>query len=106
MPDVAVHAVFGREVLAALDRGIAEKILEVPYTFALFGPDVWFMYQPWKRREGRGRRMHTTRTGQFLTALARQAKNGRHPREMCGNPSLYYSYHRGTEQNSPGPYGL
>ena len=82
MPDVAVHAVFGREVLAALDRGIAEKILEVPYTFALFGPDVWFMYQPWKRREGRGRRMHTTRTGQFLTALARQAKNGRHPREM------------------------
>ena len=74
MPDVAVHAVFGREVLAELDRGITERIREVPYTFALFGPDLWFMYQPWKRREGRGRRMHTTRTGEFLLSLARQAK--------------------------------
>ena len=82
MPDVAVHAVFGREVLAELDSGIAGKIREVPYTFALFGPDVWFMYQPWKRREGRGRRMHTTRTGQFLMALARQAKSSRCPEEM------------------------
>ena len=82
MPDTAVHAVFGREVRAQLDSGIAQKIQEVPYTFALLGPDVWFLYQPWKRREGRGRRMHTTRTGQFLTALARQAKTGRHPEEM------------------------
>lgn len=82
MPDVAVHAAFGREVLAGLDSEIAERIREVPYTFALFGPDLWFMYQPWKRREGRGRRMHTTRTGQFLTALARRAKNSPHPEEM------------------------
>ena len=48
MPEVAVHAVFGREVLAELDRGITERIRDVPYTFALFGPDLWFMYQPWK----------------------------------------------------------
>ena len=82
MPDVVVHAVFGQEVRAALDRGIAEKIRDVPYTFALFGPDPWFMYQPWKRREGRGRRMHTTRTGQFLMSLARQAKKSRHPEEL------------------------
>ena len=82
MPDVVVHAVFGQEVRAALDRGIAEKIRDVPYTFALFGPDIWFMYQPWKRREGRGRRMHTTRTGQFLMSLARRAKKSRHPEEL------------------------
>ena len=82
MPDVVVHAVFGREVRAALDLGIAEKIRDVPFTFALFGPDIWFMYQPWKRREGRGRRMHTTRTGQFLMSLANRAKKSRHPEEL------------------------
>ena len=82
MPDVVVHAAFGREVRADLKKETAERIREVPYIFALFGPDLWFMYQPWKRREGRGRRMHTTRTGQFLTALARQAKESRCPEEM------------------------
>ena len=82
MPDVAVHAAFGREVRALLGDAAAEKIRDVPYTFALFGPDIWFMYQPWKRREGRGRRMHTTRTGEFLTALARRAKESRHPEAM------------------------
>ena len=74
MPEVVVHAVFGREVRKHLDSGIAGKIREVPYTFALFGPDIWFMYEPWKRREGRGRRMHTTKTGAFLMQLARQEK--------------------------------
>lgn len=82
MPDVAIHAVFGREVREELDSGIAEHIREIPYTFALFGPDLWFMYQPWKRREGRGRRMHTTKTGQFLTALARRAKESGHRDEL------------------------
>lgn len=74
MPDVALHAVFGREVRAEMDSTLAEHIREVPYTFALFGPDLWFMYQPWKRREGRGRRMHTTRPGAFLCALLDRAK--------------------------------
>lgn len=41
MPEVVVHAVFGREVRKHLDSGIAGKIREVPYTFALFGPDIW-----------------------------------------------------------------
>ena len=82
MPDVTVHAVFGREVRAAMDSDLAEHIREIPYTFALFGPDIWFMYEPWKRREGRGRRMHTTRTGQFLAALARRAKESKYPDEL------------------------
>ncbi len=82
MPDVAVHAAFGREVRARMKAEIAERIREAPYTFALFGPDLWFMYQPWKRREGRGRRMHTTRTGEFLMALAKQAKKSEHRDEV------------------------
>ena len=82
MPDVAVHAAFGREVRAGMDSAAAARIRDVPYTFALFGPDLWFMYQPWKRREGRGRRMHTTRTGEFLMALARQAAKSSHPEEL------------------------
>ena len=59
MPDVAVHAAFGREILASLPEEVREYLLPEPYTFALFGPDIWFMYKPWLRREGRGRRMHT-----------------------------------------------
>ena len=39
MPDVVVHAAFGREVRVDLKKETAEKIREVPYTFALFGPD-------------------------------------------------------------------
>ena len=73
MPDVAVHASFGREVLAALPEKVREAILPEPYTFALFGPDIWFMHQPWRRRAGRGRQMHTTKPGLFLLSLVRRA---------------------------------
>ena len=82
MPDVVVHAVFGREVFAELGKETTGKIRKIPFTLALFGPDVWFLYEPWKRREGRGRRMHTTRQGQFLMTLARQAKKSKHPEEI------------------------
>lgn len=82
MPDVAVHASFGREVLANLPEEVRESIVSEPYTFALFGPDVWFMHQPWHRREGRGRQMHTTKPGAFLTALLRRAGTSAFPKEM------------------------
>ena len=82
MPDVAVHAAFGREVLASLPEEIREYLLPDPYTFALFGPDPWFMYKPWHRREGRGRRMHTGKPGLFLSSLLRQAGNSDARREM------------------------
>ena len=73
MPDPAVHASFGREVLASLQDEIREAILSDPYTFALFGPDPWFMYKIFSHGSRRGRRMHTTKPGAFLTALLRRA---------------------------------
>ncbi len=76
MPDCAAHYLFGQEVRERLSPEIRDRLLDTPYTFALYGPDIWFMYQIWKRRQGRGRRMHTTKTGAFLLALADRAKEG------------------------------
>ena len=73
MPDPVVHVSFGREVLASLPEEIRNNILPDPYTFALFGPDVWFLYRPLGRGESRGRRMHTTKPGLFLLSLLRRA---------------------------------
>lgn len=85
MPDVVVHSVFGRDVKSALPESIREKLVSDPYTFALFGPDVWFMYQPWKLREGRGRVMHTMKPGAFLMALADRAR-------VSAVPDALFSY--------------
>ena len=82
MPDVAIHHVFGRDVKERLPEEVRRDLADVPYGFALYGPDLWFMYEPWKRRQGRGRRMHTTRTGDFLNALAEKARGGSASREM------------------------
>ena len=73
MPDVAVHSAFGKEVFASLAPEVRDVIRPEPWTFGLFGPDLWFMHKPWQRREGRGRQMHTTRPGAFLTALLERA---------------------------------
>ena len=81
MPDIVQHHAFGTEVREALAPEIRNDLAEQPYIFALYGPDPWFMYRPVKPRQGRGRRMHTTRTGEFLRALAFQAKTGTAPRE-------------------------
>ena len=86
MPDAAVHYMFGQQVRGALDADAARYLKDAPFTLALYGPDTWFPYKFWRpRRCGRGRRMHTTHTGAFLTALADQAKNG-----SCRD--LMYSY--------------
>lgn len=82
MPDVAVHAAFGNEVLSSLPPAVRDSLVQEPYRFALFGPDLWFMYRPWQRREGRGRRMHTTRTGDFLLALVRRLGVSACPAEL------------------------
>lgn len=82
MPDIAQHHVFGQDVRASLPAEIRSFLLDTPYVFALFGPDPWFVYRIWKRRSGRGRRMHTTKTGDFLAALALRARDGSARQEM------------------------
>ena len=82
MPDVAVHAAFGRDVFSSLSPEIRQVIRPQPWTFGLFGPDLWFMYKPWRRREGRGRRMHTTRPGAFLTGLLKRSAASSHREEL------------------------
>ena len=74
MPDPVVHASFGKEVLASLPETVRDTISPEPFTFALFGPDVWFLYKPFGRHVSRGRMMHTTRPGLFLLSLLRMAK--------------------------------
>ena len=82
MPDPTVHVSFGREVLASLPEEVREAVLPEPYTFALFGPDVWFLYKPLGHHESRGRRMHTTKPGLFLMSLLRRARSSSAPAEM------------------------
>ena len=75
MPDVAVHYSFGQQVIGALPPTIVSRIRLDPFTFALFGPDPWFVFRPWK--EKRGRMMHTRKTGAFLSGLAERARQER-----------------------------
>ena len=82
MPDPVVHVSFGREVLASLPDEVRDAVLPDPYTFALFGPDVWFLYKPLGHSESRGRRMHTTVPGLFLMSLLRRAGVSACPAEM------------------------
>ena len=82
MPDTAVHASFGQEVLRSLDGRVRETIVSAPYQIALFGPDLWFVRFPAGKHGKRGRRMHTDRTGDFLCALARHARDGSCPETM------------------------
>lgn len=75
MPDLAVHTSFGREVRRSLPEDVGAAIVSPAWELGQYGPDLWFMHRPWKRRSGRGRQMHTTRTGAFLMALAKQARS-------------------------------
>ena len=120
MPDPVVHVSFGREVLASLPEEVRDVIVPEPYTFALFGPDVWFLYKPFGHHESRGRRMHTTKAGLFLTSLLRRTAAARRllPRGAVllpggfllplragqHHPSLYHPSHRGKACLSPQPY--
>ena len=93
MPDVAVHAAFGKEVLSALPEEVRAVIVPGPYRFALFGPDLWFMHKPWRRREGRGRQMHTTRPGAFLTALLQRTARSACRPEMFSYLSGFFCHY-------------
>ena len=90
MPDIVVHYRFGREVLAHLPEEIRAGIDEDLYDHATAGPDIWFSYGFYagKRAEdkpARGTIMQHTRTGAFLTSLARRARKS-------GAKDLLFSY--------------
>ncbi len=74
VPDVVIHYAMGQDVLRELAPGIRERLAEAPYVFALYGPDPWFLYKPWVHGSGRGRTMHTRKTGEFLLSLAERAR--------------------------------
>ena len=82
MPDPVVHVSFGREVLASLPEEIRGVLVSEPYHFALFGPDVWFLYKPLGHHESRGRRMHTTKPALFLKTLLSRARLSACRREL------------------------
>ncbi len=77
MPDVVIHYAMGQEVRNRLSPEIRSSLREAPYIFALYGPDPWFMYKPWHHGSGRGRTMHTRRTGAFLLSLAKASRRAR-----------------------------
>ena len=77
MPDVAVHYFFGQQVREGLGAEIRDKLRDGPFLTALSGPDPLFTWQIWRRGRGRGRMMHTRKTGDFLTALAEEARKER-----------------------------
>ncbi len=76
MPDTAVHMLIGQDVLSALEEPVRAAILPDPYGIALLGPDPWFVYFNRKEPGNRGSRMHSDRTGAFLLALSRHARDG------------------------------
>lgn len=78
MPDPVTHYVFGQQVIAQLPEDI-RKAVEMPvYQRALQGPDPWstlgFYGGKAKQYARRGAIMHRSKTGLFLSALTRQAK--------------------------------
>ena len=78
MPDPVTHFVFGQQVMAQLPEEIQKATEKPVYERALQGPDPWstlgFFGGKRKRYARRGAEMHRTKTGQYLIALTKQAK--------------------------------
>ena len=78
MPDPVTHYVFGRQVLTRLPEDIRGS-LELPlFERSVQGPDPWSVIGFYggrnKQFAGRSAVMHKSRTGQFMAALAKEAK--------------------------------
>lgn len=86
MPDIVVHTKFGAEVAERMELDIDRDI----YNFGLLGPDPYLFYRwfvpPFRNRVNRySSVMHRERTGDFLTELARRAKESREVLSyLCG----------------------
>lgn len=76
LPDLFVHRSMGEKVLSRLPLEMPEKDV---FRYALSGPDDWATFQfyvPWRWKKYRGRAgiMHEEKTGEFLNALAKTAR--------------------------------
>lgn len=78
MPDIVVHTSFGAQIMEKLDLDVDLDV----YRFGLVGPDPYLFYHfyipPFSNRVNRySSVMHREHTGDFLTALAKRAKDDR-----------------------------
>lgn len=78
MPDIVVHTKFGAQVLGRTHTDVDRAV----YDFGLLGPDPYLFYRwylpPFRNRVNRySSAMHREHTGDFLTELARGAKDDR-----------------------------
>ena len=76
MPDIVVHTNFGAKIARRLELDIDQNI----YNFGLLGPDPYLFYhfymKPLSNRVNKySSVMHREHTGDFLTALAKRAKD-------------------------------
>ncbi len=80
MPDLVTHFYFAETVLAALPAQTAARIDPKLHGFTSAGPDVWFSIGftggRYKPLAGRGGLMHRESTGDYLMALADEARRG------------------------------
>ncbi len=78
MPDLVTHFRFAQTVLDAASPSVRSCIRPELYSHASAGPDVWFSVGFYggagKEKADRGNVMHEQRTGDFLMALAREAR--------------------------------
>lgn len=78
MPDLVTHFYLSQRVLEALPAPVGGYVVPELYHHAAAGPDVWFSSGFYGGRNkalaDRGNRMHEERTGDFLMALAHQAR--------------------------------
>ncbi len=80
MPDIVVHNAMGGRVLNRLEPEIAAVIDPEIFRFAVMGPDPYIFYRFFAPafRHGvpeRSDTMHRTKTGQFLTELAKRSRD-------------------------------
>ncbi len=98
MPDIITHYRFADAVYRTLPETLQKKLQRDIYDHTAAGPDVWFSYRFWngKCKQGkdkRGGQMHREKTGEFLTALARQGKAGNAPKEMLSYLAGYLCHY-------------
>ena len=97
MPDIIVHTSFGEKAAERLGLDVDCDI----FHFGLLGPDPYLFYRfyvpPFRNRVNRyASVMHSVRTGDFLTELARRAKGSREMFAYLAGFLCHYALDAGT----------